>query len=171
MGNELLELMLKKVTAPMPRDELEQHIIEFIKSHNMCVMATAKDNVPRATPIEYFSVGTTLYMVGDPGTKIEHMKANPQVSIAIHDPLTTGHFSVRAVVITGKPMLITDDNPEYYEAWRICQWEKVSKELGLAEPPKGLNMIKIEAKSIKLLENVLKLRGYASRQVWEAVES
>jgi len=27
------------------------------------------------------------------------------------------------------------------------------------------------AKSIKLLENALKLRGYASSQVWEAVES
>ena len=170
MGNEMLELMLKKVTAPMPRDELEQHIIEFLKSHNMCVMATAKDDVPRATAIEYFSVGTTIYMVGDPGTKIEHMKANPQVSICIHDPYT-GFFSVKAVVITGKPMLIADDDPEYYEAWRICQWEKVSKELGLTEPPKGLMMIKIEARSIKLSENVLKLRGYASRQVWEALES
>lgn len=170
MGNEMLEIMLKKVTARMPRDELEQHIIEFIKSHNMCVMATAKDDVPRATAIEYFPVGTTLYMVGDPGTKIEHMKANPQVSICIHDPYT-GFFSVKAVVITGKPTLIADDDPEYYEAWRICQWEKVSKELGLTEPPKGLMMIKIEARSIKLLENVLKLRGYASTQVWEALES
>ena len=171
MGNEMLEIMLKKVTARMPRDELEQHIIEFIESHNMCVMATAKDNAPRATAIEYFPVGTTLYMVGDPGTKIEHMKANPQVSICIHDPLTTGFFSVKAVVIMGKPTLIANDNPEYYEAWRICQWEKVSKELGLTEPPKSLLMIKIEAKSIKLLENVLKLRGYASTQVWEALES
>lgn len=171
MGNEMLELMLKEVKAQMPRNELEQHIIEFIKSHNMCVMATAKDNVPRATPIEYYSVGTTLYMVGDPGTKIEHMKANPQVSICIHDPLTTGWFSVRGIVITGKPTLITDDNPEYYEAWKICQWEKIRKELGLTGPPKGLMMIKIEAKSIKLLENVLKIRGYDSTQVWEASES
>jgi len=170
MGNEMLELMTRRVTAKMPRDELEQHIIEFIKSHNMCVMATAKDNVPRATAIEYFSVGTTLYMVGDPGTKIEHMKANPQVSISIHDPYT-GFFSVKAIVITGKPTLISDSDPEYYEAWKICQWEKIRKELGLTEPPKGILMIKIEAKSIKLLENVLKLKGYDSTQVWEASES
>jgi nitroimidazol reductase NimA-like FMN-containing flavoprotein (pyridoxamine 5'-phosphate oxidase superfamily) len=169
MGNEMLEIMLKKVTARMPRDELEQHIIEFIKSHNMCVMATAKDNVPRATAIEYFSVGTTIYVVGDPGTKIEHMKANPQVSISIHDPYT-GFFSVKAIVITGKPTLISDSDPEYSEAWRICQWEKVSKELGLTEFPKGVLIIKIEAKSIKLLENVLKLKGYDSTQLWEASE-
>jgi general stress protein 26 len=170
MGNELLELILKKVTAPMPRDELEQHIIDFLKSHNMCVMATAKDDVPRATAIEYFSVGTTIYMVGDPGTKIEHMKANPQVSISIHNPYT-GFFTVKAIVITGKPTLISDSDPEYPEAWRICQWEKVTKELGLTEFPKGILIIKIEAKTIKLLEDVLKLRGYASTQVWEALES
>ena len=169
MGNEMLEIMLKKVTARMPREELEQYIIEFIKSHNMCVMATAKDNVPRATAIEYFSVGTTIYMVGDPGTKIEHIKANPQVSISIHDPYT-GFFSVKAIVITGKPTLISDSDPEYREAWRICQWEKITKELGLTEFPKGILMIKIEAKSIKLLENVLKMKGYDSTQLWEASE-
>jgi len=170
MGNELFELMVKQVTTPMPRGELEQHIIEFIKSHNMCVMATSKGDVPRATAIEYFPVGTTIYMVGDPGTKIEHMKANPQVSISIHAPYT-GFFSVKAIVITGKPTLISDGDPEFPEAWRICQWEKVTKELGLTEFPKGVLIIKIEAKTIKLLENVLKLRGYASSQVWEAVES
>jgi nitroimidazol reductase NimA-like FMN-containing flavoprotein (pyridoxamine 5'-phosphate oxidase superfamily) len=166
----MFEIMTRQVTAQMPRDELEQHIVEFIKGHNMCVMATSKDDVPRATAIEYFPVGTTVYMVGDPGTKIEHMKANPQASISIHDPYT-GYFSVKALVITGKPTLISDSDPEYREAWRICQWEKVTKELGLTEFPKGILMIKIEAKSIKLLENALKLRGYNSTQVWEAVES
>ena len=83
MANEMFEIMTRQVTAQMPRDELEQHIVEFIKGHNMCVMATSKDDVPRATAIEYFPVGTTIYMVGDPGTKIEHMKANPQASISI----------------------------------------------------------------------------------------
>jgi general stress protein 26 len=169
MGNDLFELMVKKVTTPIPREELEQHIIEFIKSHNMCVMATSKGDVPRATAIEYFSVGTTIYMVGDPGTKIEHIKANPQVSISIHDP-HTGFFSVKAIVITGKPTLISNGDPEFPEAWRICQWEKVTKELGLTEFPKGVLIIKIEAKTIKLMENTLKLRGYASSQVWEARE-
>ena len=168
MANEVLELMIRPVKAKMPREELEKRIIEFLKSHNMCVMATAKNSVPRATPIEYFPVGTTLYMVGDPGTKIEHMKANPQVSVCIHDPMTTGWFSVWAVVITGEPVLIGPDNPEYREAWKICQWDRVRKELGLTEYPKGVLMIKIEARSIKLLENVLKLQGYDSTQVWEA---
>jgi general stress protein 26 len=168
MANEMLEIMMRNVKGKMPREELEEHITEFLKSHTMCVLATAKGNVPRATPIEYKSVGTTLYLVGDPGTKIEHMKANPQVSVCIHDPLTTGWFSVRGIVITGKPILLTSDNPEYFEAWKICQWEKVSKELGLTEPPRNIMMIKIEAQSIKLLENVLKFSGYDATQVWEA---
>jgi len=44
--------------------------------------------------------------------------------------------------------------------------------LGCIIPRQGVGgcymMIKIEAKSIKLLENVLKIRGYDSTQVWEA---
>ena len=31
MANEMFEIMTRQVTAQMPRDELEQHIVEFIK--------------------------------------------------------------------------------------------------------------------------------------------
>jgi hypothetical protein len=72
--------------------------------------------------------------------------------------------------MTGKPTLISNGDPEFPEAWRICQWEKITKELGSTEFPKAVLIIKIEAKTIKLMENTLKLRGYASSQVWEARE-
>ena len=58
--NNLLELARKKVTKQMSKDELERRISVFIKNHNMCVLCTAKDNIPRATPIEYWADGTTL---------------------------------------------------------------------------------------------------------------
>jgi nitroimidazol reductase NimA-like FMN-containing flavoprotein (pyridoxamine 5'-phosphate oxidase superfamily) len=70
----------------MPHDELEKRIIQFLEVQNMCVLATCTNDIPRATPIEYHSKGTTLYFVGEPGSKLENMKNNPKVSVGIFHP-------------------------------------------------------------------------------------
>lgn len=189
MGNKISEMreIIMKINKKMPRDQLEQHIVEFIKSHDMCVLATtSKDNIPRATPIWYNSKGTTLYMVGDEGTKMDNIRANPRVGIGIHD-IRTSFQSVKGIQITGQATLITADNPEYEEMLRIYQFvERIRKvtremaellgmerpeEMGEIKPPKDIAMIKIEAKKIALVESVLLARGYAAQQVWEAQES
>ena len=48
----------------MPTAKLEKHIVQFLKEQNMCVLATCSDGVPRATPIEYHSKGTTMLFCG-----------------------------------------------------------------------------------------------------------
>ena len=156
----------KKPRIPMPREQLEQYIIEFIKSHNVCVLATAKDNVPRATALEYEAEGTTLYIMADPGTKTENIKANPQVSAAIHNPLH-GFLTVKGIQITGKPRLITDTDAEYPGAWKIYNRANAGKE-GWDIPPEGGILLVIEAQRIDLLETALKDKGYKTRQAWEA---
>jgi len=150
----------------------------------MCVLATAsKDNIPRATPIWYNSEGTTLYMVGDEGTKLNNIRANPRVGIGIHD-IRTSFQSVKGIQITGEAMLLTGDNPEYEEALRIYNFKERTKkvrkemaellrmeppeEMGEVKPPKDITMIKIEAKKIALIESALLARGYAAQQFWEA---
>lgn len=161
MGNEV-----KKPLELMPRDMLEGHITEFIKSHNVCVLATAKDNIPRATPLEYEAEGTTLYINAGPGRKIESIKANPQVSAGIHDPLH-GWLTVKGVQITGQARLVTDSDAEYAGAWKIFNRANEGKE-GWDVPPKGYTLLVIEAQKIELLETALKQKGYKIRQVWEA---
>ena len=71
----------------MPSKVLEEHIIEFLKEQNMCVLATCGDGLPRATPIEYHSKGITIYFVGEPGTKLKNITDNSSVSIGIFLPL------------------------------------------------------------------------------------
>ena len=186
MGNALSELRerIMKITKKMPREQLEQHIVEFIKSHNMCVLSTSKDDIPRATPIWYNSEGTTIYMAADEGTtKLDNLRVNPRISIGIHDPRPSAK-SIKGIQITGEPTLITDGNPEYEEALRIYQFQERTKkvaeqmaellgmeppeETGESKPPKDMAMIKIEAKKIALIETTLLQRGYAAEQVWEA---
>lgn len=186
MGNKLGELRerIMKINNKMPREQLEQRIVEFIESHDMCVLSTSKDDVPRATPIWYNSEGTTIYMVADEGTtKLHNIRVNPRVSIGIHD-LRPSAKSIKGIQITGEATLVTEDNPEYQEALRIYQFEertkKVTKELaeligmespeevGEIEVPEDVTIIKVEARKIEFIETTLLQRGYAAEQVWEA---
>ncbi len=165
--NDLMALAQKKATKQMSKDELERRISVFIKTHNMCVLCTARDNIPRATPIEYWADGTTLYIFGDPGTKRENIKANPKVSVGLFDPFV-GSLSVKGMQITGEATLITDDNPEYNEALIMRRRELVGEDIGDYKPRQGNSVVKIEAKKIEFIDIALKLDGYDLRYVWEA---
>ena len=189
MGSKIDEMreVIMKINQKMPRDQLEQHIVEFIKSHDMCVLSTSKDDIPRATPIWYNSEGTTIYMVADEGTtKLDNIRVNPRVSIGMHDPRPSAK-SIKGIQITGEAMLITEGNPEFEEALRIYQLRERTKrvtrelaelvgmespeEIGETELPKDVTIIKVEAKKIAFIETALLQRGYAAEQVWEARES
>lgn len=156
----------KRPLEVMPKDQLEQHLIEFIKSHNVCVLATAKDNIPRATSLEYEAEGLNLYLMVDRGRKIENMRANPEISAAIHDPLH-GWKTIKGIQVSAEAKLLTDSDAEYHEAWKIYNRANTGKE-GWDVPPKGGTLLIIEPRKIELIETALREKGYKMRQVWEA---
>jgi nitroimidazol reductase NimA-like FMN-containing flavoprotein (pyridoxamine 5'-phosphate oxidase superfamily) len=153
------------VKKHMPAKVLEERIIEFLKEQNMCVLATCGDGLPRATPIEYHSTGITIYFVGEPGTKLENIKKNPNVSIGIFLPYT-GWDSAKGAQITGKAKKISRENSiEFREGLKAYQWEKTEKELGLKTFPKiGVELVKVEPEKIEFIDMSLKKIGYSPRQ-------
>jgi len=159
------KIIMERSERQLPRKELEEYIIEILLEQNMCVLCTCKDNVPRATPIEYYSEGTVLYMISDPGTKIINIESNQNVSVGIFSPYT-GWLSVKGVQITGRACIIGEDNPEREHALQVYRWEKTVNELGISGPPKQ-KIIKVEACKIELTDFYLKLNGYSFKQVWE----
>jgi hypothetical protein len=179
MVSEFAELMKTKIRKKLPSDQLMQRIDGFLKSQTMCVLCTSKNDIPRATPLEYYSDGTTIYIIGDPGTKIENIKVNPRVSIGVYNnvhPIWTHSadwLSAKAAQITGEATLLTDDNPEYFEALKVYKWQLFAEALGrdLSQPPRGGTIIKVKVKKIEYMEFALKREGYASRQLWEVSES
>jgi len=156
----------KKETVLMPRDQLEAHLIEFIHSHNVCTIATCKDNIPRATGLEYEAEGAALYILIGPGRKGENLKANPQISASIHDPLH-GWQTVKGLQITGQPVLLTSADAEYPEAWTIFNRANQGKE-NWDVPPPNFTILKIVPEKMELLEVALKAQGFKVKQVWEA---
>ena len=152
-------------TETMPQQELEKYISEFLSQNNMCVLATCSNNVPRATPIEYRSRGITLYLAGEPGTKIKNIANNQNVSVGIYFPYT-GMDSAKGAQITGKATVIQRGAEEFKDGLEAYQWEKTAKEFNLQEFPKALTLIRVDPSKVELTDMALKKKGYSPRQIW-----
>lgn len=162
-GHGVPDIFTKSVTRQLPSDELEARILAFLGSRRLCVLATCRSNVPRATPILYSSKGFTIYMAGEPGRKLGNISQNPTVSMAIFDP--DAEFSekiddIKGLQIGGKARLIGKEDPEFMDAFlmfgRPASW---------AEHWYG-KIIKVVPDRIELLAMGLKNEGFAARQIW-----
>lgn len=147
----------------MPQQELEAYLAGFLLGNNMCVIATCNGNVPRATPIEYRSMGLTLYLAGEKGTKIQNITNNPNVSVGIYFPYT-GMESAKGAQISGTATVISKDSTGFAEALQAYQWEKTAKEFNLKTFPAALTMIRVDPTKIELTDVSLRKKGYNPRQ-------
>jgi hypothetical protein len=86
--------------------------------HRTClVLATCYKNIPRATPLEFFNEGLTLYVFAEPSTKIANIKRNPFVSAAIYRQPLDHSVVQTSLQIFGKAELISmKKNPRLFKA-------------------------------------------------------
>jgi general stress protein 26 len=132
----------------MSQHELEVYLAEFLQGNNMCVLATCNGDSPRATPIEYRSKGLTLYLAGEPGTKIQNIAVNPNVSVGIYFPYT-GMESAKGAQISGTAAIIKKGSENFTEALEAYQWERTAKEFNLKAFPPSLTMIRVNPLKIE----------------------
>lgn len=173
MSTLFRRLMTAKAEKLLTREELWGRIDVFLKGQTMCTLCTVQNNVPRATPLEYYLHDTSLYMIGHKGVKLGNIKNNPMVSIGVYNHVHPrwgdgGNFlGVIGAQITGTARLISDDVPEFFEAYqRFASPSSTPATPG--EKPRGRIMIVIDMESAEYNDIALKLEGYASKQVWRA---
>ena len=173
---EFGDLIKKGLTAQLPEDKLKERIATLFKEQTMCTIATASsDGQPRATPLECFPEGMTLYIFGDPGTKINNIKVNPKVSISMCNQLKPSWAGdnwkgQKAVVITGVATILEPDDPESIHAKKeVIQSAEFVAALGMdINDLPGARVVKVEMKKIEYSESELMVQGYSSKQIWEA---
>ncbi len=159
-------LVMARVTRRMPKKALEARIAKFLRARNMCVLATCSGGMPRATPLEYHSDGTTLYMMVEAGRKVENIRANPNVSVGVYAPYI-GWMSVKGAQISGVAKILTvADGEEFVRAAAVYPWKRFVKELGLEKLPANARFLKVETAVVEYVDISLKLEGYAATQVW-----
>ena len=173
---ELGDLRAKKLSAKLPEDKLKERITTLFKEQTMCTIATASsDGQPRATPLECFADGMTLYIFADPGKKIRNLKVNPKVSISVCNqikPCWEGNAwkGIKAAQITGLATILQPDDPESLRARKeVIRWQEYVTALGkdTSKPPHGL-VLKVVPSKIEYSESELMLQGYSVKQIWEA---
>jgi hypothetical protein len=174
MSGEFGKALENKVTTKMQRQDLEEYLKEILTRVAMCTLSTTDGDVPRGTPLEFFSEGLTLYITPDPGKKVKNLRANPNVSISVFDnpnpQWETDWKTTWGLQITGRGELLQDGDPEYDHAREVINFEPFLRALGREKIglSRGRYMLKVVPTKIELLEFGLITRGYAFRQVWKA---
>jgi nitroimidazol reductase NimA-like FMN-containing flavoprotein (pyridoxamine 5'-phosphate oxidase superfamily) len=112
------------------REQLEKEIRDFLSeasskpgtstkpgcplNHGLaCVLATIYNNIPRATPVDFFSDGLTIWIAGEPGLKIRNIRSNPNVAVGIYHPMDHSRLN-RSMQVRGTATLFncTKDQEE-----------------------------------------------------------
>ena len=169
MTNKNYEILTKNLKKKLPRNDLEEYILDFLKSQNMGVLSTSFNDIPRATPVEYYNNGATLYIIAEEGEKIKNIEKNPNISFSIYASYS-GWLSVKGVQITGKAKILTYPSKEFEEGLEYYDCSKNAEQLGIDEniilqDVKKMKMIKIESEKIELFDFSLKEKGYSEKQV------
>ena len=124
----------------IPREELEKEILEFLNDtcgmvdpnpgpqgcgiihRTSLVLATSYDDEPRATPLEFFNEGLTIYIFGEPGGKIANIKRNPRVCATIYEQPLDHSKNQRSLQMWGKAELINVRNDKKTFMEKVKKW-------------------------------------------------
>jgi len=163
------------------REELEKEILDFLDStccitdpnpglyscgtihRTSLVLATSYDDEPRATPLEFFNEGFTLYIFGEPGGKIANIKRNSKVCAAIYEqPLDHAKIQ-KSLQVWGNAELISVRNDKEMFLEKVEKWNMFEVAKSLMRPLiKDLSPEDQKANVGKLLEalNLIKITPY-----------
>jgi hypothetical protein len=115
------------------KTEIEKIIVDFLHEHGehyfTCALATCWENQPRSTPVDARNDGLTMYFVADPGGKVENIRKNPNVCLAVFIPVGKGYMkNARGLQMWGKASIIAmKENPEEFEkGFRIIRLHEIS---------------------------------------------
>ncbi len=141
----------------MPDEELKKEIQDFLEKRKIIVLCTCSDNIPRATPMDFYmdkkSDDFNIYVGPAPGRKVKNIEENPIVSIGIYTPMDTGKIQGMQITASGKERLIflREGDDDFEKAQKIVRG---SRKL----------LLKIIPEKIELLDYDFIKKGYSRLQ-------
>lgn len=152
----------------LPREQLEERILNLLSSLNTAVIATVDaEGAPAATPVRYFSLGLEIFYTSwNASPKSRNLARDPRVSAGIVAPLV-GQASSRGAQLFGTARTLERDHPDADVYWEAVRWQSDHVERGrsLSEPPADPLTV-ITPDRIVYTEHWLRRGGFAPRQTW-----
>jgi uncharacterized pyridoxamine 5'-phosphate oxidase family protein len=142
----------------MPEEDLKKEIRDFLDNRKILVLCTCLDNVPRATPMDFYmdknSNDFNIYVGPAPGRKVKNIEENPNISIGIYTPMDTGKIQGMQITASGKERLIflREGDKEFDAAQKIVRGKRKL-------------LMKIIPKKIELLDYDFIKDGYSRLQI------
>ena len=141
----------------LTQKELYDEIVEYLTSNNVCTLAFAYGNVPRATPVEYRNDGANIYVVSE-GLSYKHclkgeidkvrewklmfLERNPRCCVGIASP----YFQIsttRGLQIWGRAQVFHKGDAEWERGCELLRVKQNLSDFGHTEIPDFLVVIKI----------------------------
>ncbi|MFX1358025.1 MAG: pyridoxamine 5'-phosphate oxidase family protein [Promethearchaeota archaeon] len=141
----------------MTEKKIKKEIREFLNVRKVLVLCTCSNNIPRATPMDFYMDKSqdnfNIYVGLAPGRKIKNIEENPIVSIGIYTPMDTGKIQGMQITATGKERLIflKKGDQEFKKAQTIVRGRRDL-------------ILKIIPEKIELLDYDFIKRGYSRHQ-------
>lgn len=151
---------MSKNTQKMPEEELKKEIRAFLKERKVIVLCTCSNNVPRATPMDFYmdkkSDDFIIYVGPAPGRKVQNIEENPYVSIGIYTPMDTGKIQGMQITASGHDRLIflREEDEGFEHGQKLVRGKRKI-------------ILKIVPDIIELLDYSFLSRGYDRMQVLE----
>ena len=150
----------------LERAALEERILNLLSSTNMCVLATAGEAGPLATPVRYFHLDFAVMFTASPRSpKMRNIADDPRVSLGVHAPLV-GLASSRGLQLFGTAEVVDADDQRFAGYWEAFRWESEQIEQGRSPDASPGAVVVVEADRIVYTEHWLRRSGYAPRQFW-----
>jgi uncharacterized protein YhbP (UPF0306 family) len=114
----------------MPEEDLKIKIRDFLDNRKILVLCTCSDNIPRATPMDFYmdksSNEFNIYIGPAPGRKVKNIEKNPNVSIGIYTPMDTGKIQGMQITASGKDKLIflREGDKDFDKAQKIVRGKR-----------------------------------------------
>ncbi|MFW9882065.1 MAG: pyridoxamine 5'-phosphate oxidase family protein [Candidatus Thorarchaeota archaeon] len=145
-------------TKKMPLEDLKEEIHKFLDARKVLVLCTCSNNIPRATPMDFYTEKDSLniYVAPAPGRKVKNIEDNPIVSIGIYTPMSEGKIQGMQITATGKErlMFLQEGDEEFEKAQKIVRGKRKV-------------ILKIIPEKIELLDYDFVKNGYSRLQVLE----
>ncbi len=153
---------MDKKLQKMPEEELKKEIHEFLKKRKVLVLCTCSNNVPRATPMDFYidkkSDEFNIYVGPAPGRKVKNLEENPNISLGIYTPMDTGKIQGMQITASGKDRLILmrEGDEGFDNAQKMVRGRRKL-------------LLKIIPEKIELLDYDFIKRGYSNLQSLELI--